>query len=137
MLLNIYGTKSLELAENAEGGQVIFSKKTSSIQQRWTVVYSEKEVALKTEGLQADFGFSINRPFYIISKLSFGRALTVVGGRNVVIQAKKYKNVGQQFYFDNATKTIKSQQYKDKSIDIQNSGTSRNVQIWKTNGRWW
>jgi hypothetical protein len=40
------------------------------------------------------------------------------------------------FYLDATTKTIKSQQYKDKSWDIANVGKSRNMQIWKTNSRW-
>jgi hypothetical protein len=42
----------------------------------------------------------------------------------------------QQFYLDATTKTIKSVAYKDKSWDIQDSGSSTNMQIWKTNGRW-
>lgn len=42
----------------------------------------------------------------------------------------------QQFYLDANTKTIKSVAYKDKSWDIENSGQSSNMQIWKTNRRW-
>lgn len=37
---------------------------------------------------------------------------------------------------DATTKTIKSVAYKDKSWDIQDSGSSSNMQIWKTNARW-
>jgi hypothetical protein len=37
---------------------------------------------------------------------------------------------------DAKTKTIKSVAYKDKSWDIQDMGKSTNMQIWKTNGRW-
>jgi hypothetical protein len=37
---------------------------------------------------------------------------------------------------DPNTKTIKSVAYKDQSWDIQNGGNSNNMQIWKTNGRW-
>jgi hypothetical protein len=42
----------------------------------------------------------------------------------------------QQFYLDGETKTIKSQTNKDQSWDIANSGKSTNMQIWKTNARW-
>jgi hypothetical protein len=86
--------------------------------------------------MHKDFGFHIGRPFYIITAMASGRAIEVTGGRNVVLKWKKYNSVSQQFYFDNATKTIKSQQYKDRSLDIQNSGRSSNLQIWSTNGRW-
>jgi hypothetical protein len=37
-----------------------------------------------------------------------GRAIEVTGGRNIVLRWKRYRRVSQQFYFDNATKTIKS-----------------------------
>jgi hypothetical protein len=37
---------------------------------------------------------------------------------------------------DPNTKTIKSVSYKNSSWDIQDSGKSNNMQIWKTNGRW-
>jgi hypothetical protein len=40
------------------------------------------------------------------------------------------------FYLDAGTKTIKSVAYKNQSWDIQNSGQTTNMQIWKTNGRW-
>ena len=91
---------------------------------------------MKKGGLQSEFGFHIGRPFYIITAMGSGRAIEVTGGRNLVLKTKKYNHVAQQFYFDNATKTIKSQQYKDRSIDIQNAGSSSNLQIWSTNGRW-
>ena len=91
---------------------------------------------MKTTGLQSEFGFHIGRPFYIITAMGSGRAIEVTGGRNLVLKTKKFNHVAQQFFFDNKTKTLKSQQYKDRSIDIQNAGASSNLQIWTTNGRW-
>jgi hypothetical protein len=65
-----------------------------------------------------------------------GRAVEVTSGRNLVLK-RKTTSTSQQFFFDNATKTLKSMQYKDRSIDIQSSGGSSNLQIWSTNSRWW
>lgn len=50
--------------------------------------------------------------------MTSGRAIEVVGGRNLVIRSKKAGNEAQLFFFDNGSKTIKSQLFKDRSIDI-------------------
>jgi len=41
-----------------------------------------------------------------------------------------------QFYLDSQSKTIKSVAYKDQSWNIEKDGESTNMQIWKTNNRW-
>jgi len=43
----------------------------------------EKEV---TKGLDKDFGFEMNRPFYIQSRLPMGRVLAYPGSGNVRIE---------------------------------------------------
>jgi hypothetical protein len=91
---------------------------------------------LRTEGLHEDYGFHINRPFYFVTKMGSGRAIEVQEGGNLVLKWKKFGGISQQFVFDNASKTIKSKQYPDKSLDIQSAGRSSNLQIWTTNGRW-
>lgn len=136
MFINFHG-KVLEIENDYEGSKLIVSKKTQSKTQKWTITYETKETKIKTEGLKEDFGLFIGRPFYIISAMSMNRALDIKGGRNVVIRTKKYNEVSQQWIFDNNSKTIKSYKYKDKSLDIQNSGKSSNLQIYTTNSRWW
>jgi len=39
----------------------------------------------KAKGYYRDFGMKIGKPFFLISQLPFNRALTMVGGRNLVI----------------------------------------------------
>jgi hypothetical protein len=65
------------------------------------------------------FGFYVSRPFYLRSRLPSRRTVEVVGGKNLVLRTTVRNKVSQQFYYDGKTKTIKSVQYKDKSIDIQ------------------
>jgi hypothetical protein len=36
--------------------------------------------------MSKDFGFKINEPFYIVSKLPMNRVAEVVGGRNIVLK---------------------------------------------------
>jgi hypothetical protein len=137
MFVNVRG-RVLEVAGSIdkEGAPLGVGARTSGANQRFEILFADKEPALKTEGLHADFGFHIGRPFYIVTKMGSGRALEVDGGSNVVLRWKKRGEISQQFYFDNGTKTIKSQRYQDKSLDIQDAGKSSNLQIWKSNGRW-
>jgi len=45
--------------------------------------------------------------------------------------------MSQQWYFDQTTKTIMNVGNKGKSIDIDGNGSNSNLQIAKTNSRWW
>jgi hypothetical protein len=65
------------------------------------------------------------------------RVIECIGGGNVVIKRYTKGRVGQQFYFDGVSKTVKSQQWKDRSLDIQSNGGSSNLRMTTTNSRWW
>ena len=69
--------------------------------------------------------------------MMFHRVIELVGATNIVIKRYSKNRTAQQFYFDGATKTIKSQQYKDRSLDIQGNGNSQNLRMTTTNARWW
>lgn len=62
------------------------------------------------------------------------RYLDVVD-RNVVIKTPNEYD-SQVWWFDQKTKTIRNNMFKDKSLDIQNSGNTNNLQLWSTNGQW-
>jgi len=64
------------------------------------------------------------------------RVAECVGARNIVLKRYRVNVKAQQFYFDGKTKTIKSNQWKDRSLDIQNAGASNNLQMYTTNARW-
>jgi hypothetical protein len=87
--------------------------------------------------MNKDWGFYVNRPFYLISKLPFGRVAECVGANNV--QMKRWRNNyrPQQWYFDGVSKTIKNNNWKSHSLDIQSNGGSTNVRCTTTNSRWW
>jgi hypothetical protein len=42
----------------------------------------------------------------------------------------------QQFYFDGVSKTIKSAQWRDRSLNIEGNGKSSNLYMRGTNSRW-
>jgi hypothetical protein len=43
----------------------------------------------------------------------------------------------QQWFFDGVTKTIRNNNWKSHSLDIQSNGGSANVRCTTTNSRWW
>jgi hypothetical protein len=55
--------------------------------------------------------------------------------KNIVVKtANEYDS--QVWWFDQDSKTIRNNMFKDKSLDIQSSGSSNNLQLWATNGKW-
>jgi hypothetical protein len=62
-------------AKDEEGQYLHASNRQNSAHQKWKVVYLDKKADEQTTGDNTDFGFSINRPFYIISKSYMNRGL--------------------------------------------------------------
>jgi len=94
--------------KDEEARNVHMHKRHNGSNQRWKVVYLDKAEAILTKGLDEDFGFHRNRPFYIRSRLPFQRIVQCHGAVHVRINRWKKNNKTQQFYFDAKTKTIRS-----------------------------
>jgi hypothetical protein len=93
-------------------------KNTNSVGQTWKLLYIEEMKPILKGQLDKTFGLYVKRPFYILSQLPMGRALSVVEGRNIIIRRKKDEDKDQQFYFDGVTKTIKSVSHHTRCLDI-------------------
>lgn len=72
-------------SKDEEGARVGIAKRTNNANQRWKVVYTDKSTK-QTKGLDKDFGFEINRPFYIQSRLPTNRVLEYQSGQNLWIK---------------------------------------------------
>jgi hypothetical protein len=83
--------------------------------------------------LNSEYGLYVGRPFYIISQCGEKRYLDVLGSNVVVKTPNEFDS--QVWYFDQKTKTIVNTLHK-KSLDIQNSGNTNNLQVYNTNGGW-
>jgi hypothetical protein len=85
-----------------------------------------------------EFGFHINRPFYLVSRLPMKRVAEVHGANNVWLKRYAKGRVAQQFYFDQVSKTIRSQQWKNYCMSIQSNGGNNNLRfISNCKSRWW
>ena len=64
------------------------------------------------------------------------RVVECVGASNLVLKTLNRNSKGQQYYLDAQSQTIKSQQWKDRSITIQSNGNSNNLYMTTTSARW-
>ena len=135
--VNVKDNRVLDVANarDQENRNVVVWKKHGGLNQRWKVAYVDETPKEPTTGLNKAYGLEYNRAFYIVSRMPMRRVLEIVGGRNVVIATRSNKNT-QKFFFDGKTKTIKSVAFNDRSLDIANSGRASNLQVWKTNAKW-
>jgi len=123
-----------------EGQAVIVNgaSKNDDVGQKWNVVYLDKAKPVPTKGFNKEFGWHINRPFYIVSRLPFKRVIESISANNLVIKRWRKNVMGQQFFFDSVSKTIRSQQWKNYAMEIQSNGGSTNVRMISTiTSRWW
>jgi hypothetical protein len=59
------------------------------------------------------------------------------GANALYLRDYKKGRLGQQFYFDEVSKTIKSQQWRDRSITLRNNGKRlTDLHMTTTNSRW-
>jgi hypothetical protein len=82
--------------------------RNNSIQQKWSIVYVDQSKKDPTQGFNEEFGFHINRPFYIRSRLPLKRIAECHGANNVWLKRWRKNVAAQQWYFDGVTKTIKN-----------------------------
>jgi hypothetical protein len=95
-------------AKDLEGQKTVVWNRHNGANQRWKVLYLDKKSKMETKGLNEEFGFHINRPFYFVSQLPFNRVAETPSATNVVLKRWRNNWIRQQFYFDEKTKTIRS-----------------------------
>jgi hypothetical protein len=104
--------------KDEEGNPVGVWGSNNSKAQKWNVIYVDEADKDRTKGLNSEFGFQINRPFYIRSRLPFQRVIECHGANNVWLKRWRKNTTAQQWYFDEVSKTIKNNHWKSHSLDI-------------------
>jgi hypothetical protein len=122
--------------QDYENNYLLAKRKNSKIYQQWDLIYVDEYPKEPVKGeLNKEFGFYVERDFYIVSQMKSNRYLEVIDNKQVVIKTPN-GNKGQTWYFDQKSKTVKTR-LNNRSFDIQSSGKGRNFQVWSTNSRWW
>jgi hypothetical protein len=105
--------------------------------QRWRVVYTDKAKKIRTKGYNSRFGFHINRPFFIRSRMPMRRVIECIS--NAYIRTKRYyKNRrAQEWIFDGKSKTVQSYYWRNRAIEITSNGNSQTLRMNSVTSRWW
>lgn len=128
-VVNVRG-KVLAAAGDYEASNVEVAKKNGSTAQHWKIVYCNT-IKDRTTGFNEQFGFQINKPFFIISEMYMGYALH----QNGHTYTWNYKNTAQQWKFDEVSKTIRSVATPANALGVNMT----NEQTWyftTANSRW-
>jgi hypothetical protein len=138
--VNVKNNKVLDVqgGRDAEGQNVLAWKKHNGANQRWRIVYIDS-VQDQTKGLNKEFGFFIDRPFYIVNRMPMRRVVECQGNARTMLKRLSKGAKNQLFTFDGKTKTIYNMQWTTKSLTIGNNGNNDNnkdVFMTNTNARW-
>ena len=119
-----------------ENRNVVVWNRHNGKNQQWKLIYVDHMKPEPKKGqLNTEFGLYVERPFHIVTALSSKRYLDMIGS-NLVLKTPNGRKT-QVFWFDQRSKTIKSQHHRSWSFDIQNSGRGSNMRMTSTNSAWW
>jgi hypothetical protein len=103
---------------------------------KWDIVYEKDMPKDLTDGQwDRDFGFKVNKDFYIVSRMGRGRYIDLVS-YDCKLKISNGRT-SQRWYFDKKTKTIRSRKTTSYSLQIQSSGNAKKMVITSTSSRWW
>jgi hypothetical protein len=116
--VNVRGKKSLDVkgGQDREGQTVWVWKTHNGANQKWQVLYLDKKAKRDDKAISASWGFKIDKPFFMVSRMPMQRCAEAVGGSNLVLKRLIRTTKAQQFIFDASSKTVKSVQWKDRSL---------------------
>jgi hypothetical protein len=108
-----------------ENRDIHMYKQHGKLNQLWDLIYlSDWKEEPKTNEMNNDFGFRVNKDFHIISGLGRGRYIDYLS-RNLVIKTQNGRP-SQKWYFHQPTRTIRGRS-TNQSFDIKNSGKAEDL----------
>jgi hypothetical protein len=139
MFVNVVNNKVLDVTggKDAEGQAVIVWNKHGKVNQRWNIIYVDKAKPVQDEGLNKDFGFHINRPFYIRSRLPMKRVAENHGNNAITLRRWRNNVKQQQWWFDGESKTVRNNNWKARAMEIPSNGGANDLRTNSVNSRWW
>lgn len=129
---NINNGKSLDLnnidTHNTNCMFINYDQKKKS--QQWELIYvDEITKEYKTGEFNKEYGFVVNKDFYIISQLPTRRFLTSLTTSNVSIKTRFDQNSSsQKWYFEQNSRTIKSRRF-NQALTFERNGAGIKAQL--------
>jgi hypothetical protein len=132
LVLDVHG------GADQEGRPVIVWPQHNGPNQKWKVVYLDEAEKTQEKGLEEEFGFHINRPFYFSSRLPMKRVAECVGASDVRLRRYISGRKEQQWWFNGVSKTIHSNHWKNYVMEIPGNGGQNSLRMTSNiNSRWW
>jgi len=76
-----------------------------------------------------DFGFHVNRPFYIVSRLPMNRVAQAQGSNQIYINRWVKNRKAQQWKFDPVAKVIRNMNWTNYVMEIPSKGGAADLKI--------
>jgi hypothetical protein len=142
MVINVKG-KVMQVDNNrdTEGANVGVGNKAGTKNQKWSVVYTDKEdkfvkpvKTYKKGETNPDFGLKVGIEFSLVTRMSCARMIDYAGNTMVVKRKNGFKS--QRWVFSDETKTIQSVGFPGKSWGLHADGKNRAVDLYKTTSKW-
>jgi transcription termination factor Rho len=97
LFYNVKDQRVLQTSNNdREGDNVAAGKRQAHAKnQMWKIVYVDKVEKTRTKGTNKEFGFDINRPFYLRSKMPMQRFMTT---NSQYIRIENFRGAGAKTY---------------------------------------
>jgi len=122
---------TVSAGKDYEGQAIWVQKRHNKAHQRWNVVYVDTAPKENLKDIAEDWGFQLNKDFFFVSRMPM-RRVAATDSNNVRLVTLKRTDKRQMFFFDSATKTIKSSTWKDRSLSM----SGNNLRTVTTNARW-
>jgi len=109
-------------ALDIENRQVIVWNRHNGLNQQWDIVYVDEQKPEPKKGqMWPQWGFIVERPFYIVSELKKNRHFTQLNGEGFSIIKTPNANISQKFYFDQKTRTLRMVRDRRYSLVAKNN----------------
>jgi uncharacterized protein (UPF0248 family) len=112
-------------------------KKNDEDKQKWSIVYLDEADKEQEKGMSKEWGFRVGESFYLRSRMPFHRVADLHGNNYVYLRRWVKNRTSQQWYFDMASKTLKSVWKKGQSFQINSTGNHPYMGSGATLSRWW
>jgi hypothetical protein len=110
---------------DTENRDIVMSTFNGKKEQQWDLVYAKDWKGEPTTGQwNREYGFIVNKDFYIISLLGQGKYIDYVG-RDLVLKTQNGR-ASQKWYFDQPSRTVRGRSV-NQSIEIKSSGKSSDM----------
>jgi hypothetical protein len=102
------------------------------------VIYLDEAKDVQSKGVHSEFGWYINRPFYIVSRMAMNRVIEAHGNNWLYLRRYVKNRKAQTWVFNGVDKTLHNGNWKNYAMTIHSNGNSNHMRMLSSiTSRWW